>query len=245
MARSTNRSEDVRRLYDRRYAGGQGEVVNQARVELLVRQVLRLAGTVMARPEHGTVLDVGCGLGDCTACFHRLGFSAQGVDLSGVAIEKARQRHPEVDFVVADAAEEFTGQEFDVVWAKGLSLFNTDDAAAFQGHFQRLLGLCRPGGLLVVLSSSDFSGSMPAEHWGSPRHEFFRRIVGECGRKAALVYALHAAGLLKVVGGSRWLIGAASLASRLVARCLHKPAVVILLATPPVPGRGGPGAVRR
>ena len=51
-----------------------------------------------------TALDVGCGTGRWSVRLSRLGCLVTGVDLSTAAIERNRSAHPEIEFIVGDAA---------------------------------------------------------------------------------------------------------------------------------------------
>lgn len=50
----------------------------------------------------GTAIDLGCGTGEKTDELSHLGFSAIGVDISGAAINIARQRYPNTKFLKID-----------------------------------------------------------------------------------------------------------------------------------------------
>ena len=59
------------------------------------------------------VIEVGCGLGDLLAAVKPA--RGVGVDFSPAMIALARQRHPELEFQVADAAEYTCPEKFDYV----------------------------------------------------------------------------------------------------------------------------------
>ncbi|HZU26861.1 MAG TPA: glycosyltransferase [Bryobacteraceae bacterium] len=64
-------------------------------------------------PPDRTVLEIGCGLGDLLASVRpRRGV---GIDLSGEMIDRARQRHPELTFLAADAHTFDLGEKFDYI----------------------------------------------------------------------------------------------------------------------------------
>ena len=61
------------------------------------------------------VLDVGCGLGTLAAAAAARGATVTGVDLAAGMLAEARRRHPQVEFVLADAeALPFADAAFDV-----------------------------------------------------------------------------------------------------------------------------------
>lgn len=53
----------------------------------------------------GRVLDLGCGLGTELAYLTTIGFRGFGLDLSAVALQRARAQHPAVAFVLADVCD--------------------------------------------------------------------------------------------------------------------------------------------
>ena len=59
------------------------------------------------------VLELGCGLGDLLAAVKPA--QGVGVDFSGAMLEQARQRHPELEFCTADAAEGQSEGRFDYI----------------------------------------------------------------------------------------------------------------------------------
>src|SRR5688500_11483464 len=59
------------------------------------------------------VLELGCGLGDLLAAVKPS--RGVGVDLSPAMVEQARQRHPDLEFHVSDAAEFNTEEKFDYI----------------------------------------------------------------------------------------------------------------------------------
>ena len=59
------------------------------------------------------VLEVGCGQGDLLAALHpKFGV---GIDFSGEMLQRAKQRHPELHFLMADAHEIFLKCNFDII----------------------------------------------------------------------------------------------------------------------------------
>ena len=106
---------------------------------------------------HSKVLDVGCGTGEHTIVFTRLGYDVLGVDLSPHAIEQAR----------ANAADKGGDARFEVTDAMNLGdepLYTTIvDSALFHifndtdrpEYVRSLHAVTRPGGLVHVLALSD------------------------------------------------------------------------------------------
>ncbi len=56
-------------------------------------------------PDHGRVLDLGCGPGHYTGALAGIGLEMVGVDLDSVMIDAARERYATADFVVSDLSD--------------------------------------------------------------------------------------------------------------------------------------------
>ena len=48
------------------------------------------------------VLDIGCGLGYGTNLISKAGFEVEGIDKSSVAVEVARSRYPDTNFIIRE-----------------------------------------------------------------------------------------------------------------------------------------------
>lgn len=110
-----------------------------AAIERLVRFVV---------PPDATVLEIGCGTGDLLAATkpaHGL-----GLDLSPGMIEIARRRHPELEFVVADAetldAPELRARTFDYIIMSDVVGSIPDVWSAFRA----LRRVCNPGTRVII-----------------------------------------------------------------------------------------------
>ena len=90
------------------------------------------------------VLEVGCGLGDLLAAVKPA--RGVGVDFSPAMIALARERHPELDFQVADAADYASTEKFDYVLLADL----VNDLPDVQAVFERLHSVAHPRTRLVV-----------------------------------------------------------------------------------------------
>ena len=115
-------------------------------------EVLRRACAVQP---HEHVLDIGCGLGQttCAAAVLARAGSALGVDISGPAIERARelaqaQGVHNVTFECADAqVHRFPQERFDLAMSRFGTMFFGDPVAAFANVGRAL----RPAGRLVMM----------------------------------------------------------------------------------------------
>jgi SAM-dependent methyltransferase len=90
------------------------------------------------------VLELGCGLGDLLAAVKPA--RGVGMDFSPAMIALARERHPELEFQVADAAEAPTGEKFDYILLADL----VNDLPDVQAVFERLQSVAHPRTRLVV-----------------------------------------------------------------------------------------------
>jgi len=116
----------------------------------------------------GRVLDAGCGTGEQALLAAAHGAAAMGVDLSALAIEKARGKAAErgltARFEVADALRlERLGESFDTVIDSGL--FHVFDDAGQASYVTSLAAIIEPGGSYYMMC---FSDSQPGV-WGPRR----------------------------------------------------------------------------
>jgi SAM-dependent methyltransferase len=127
----------------------------------------------------GRVLDAGCGTGEHVLLAAAHGAEATGVDVSGLAIQKARAKAAErglaARFEVADALHlDRLGETFDTVTDSGL--FHVFDDADRARYVTSLAGVTRPGGSYYMMC---FSDSQPGT-WG-PRRVRREEIEGAFG----------------------------------------------------------------
>ena len=128
----------------------------------------------------GRVLDAGCGTGENALYLASLGLDVTGIDWSGVAIERARERAAErrlsPTFEIVDATQiERLGRSFDSVLDCGL--FHTFDDDDRRPYAAGLAAVLAPGGVLHLLCFSEL------EPWGGgPRRvtqQEIRRVFDE------------------------------------------------------------------
>lgn len=95
-----------------------------------------------------SVLDVGCGEGTFTALLAEAGAAPVGVEIAERALERARARHPDLDFRLAPAGGPLPlcDASFDAVWASEV-LAHVGDTANFLSELRRVL---RPRGQLLI-----------------------------------------------------------------------------------------------
>jgi SAM-dependent methyltransferase len=106
----------------------------------------------------GRVLDAGCGTGEHVLLAAAQGADAMGVDLSGLAVEKARAKAAErgltARFEVADALHlELLGERFGTVIDSGL--FHVFDDGDRPRYVTSLAAVVEPGGTYYMMCFSD------------------------------------------------------------------------------------------
>src|ERR1019366_7582130 len=128
---------DRRAFYDRRAAFRTRET------DRYYQQLLRKQYAFWVPPGL-RVLEVGCGLGDLLAAVKPA--RGVGVDFSPAMVALARERHPELEFQVADAADESAAEKFDYILLADL----VNDLPDVQAVFERLQSAAHPRTRLVV-----------------------------------------------------------------------------------------------
>ncbi len=113
------------------------------------RRLEFLQGSVRAGER---ALDLGCGSGEFTAALAEAGVAPVGVDVAQAALERARARHPGLDFrlVPIDGPLPFEDGSFELVWASEV-IEHVADTARWLSEVRRVLV---PGGRLLVTTPS-------------------------------------------------------------------------------------------
>lgn len=131
-------------------------------------QVNAALAEIAADLRPGTALDLGSGEGADVIWLAQHGWQATGVDVSSLAVQRARYAasaqglsEQQAHFIVADIAKWHSLQTFDLVAAAFLqSPIHFDRAAALKAA-QQLVG---PGGYLLVISHGSFPPWDIADH---------------------------------------------------------------------------------
>jgi SAM-dependent methyltransferase len=97
-------------------------------------------------------LDLGCGDGRFTGLIAGAGLAVVGADVARAAVERARTRHPELDFRVVpiDGPLPFEDGSFELVWASEV-IEHIADTAKWLSEVRRVLA---PGGRLLLTTPS-------------------------------------------------------------------------------------------
>jgi 2-polyprenyl-3-methyl-5-hydroxy-6-metoxy-1,4-benzoquinol methylase len=138
--------------YDRIYeVRGKGPWTNDQPPEILVDLVKR--GVI----KPGRALDVGCGEGFYSKYLAEKGFDVTGIDFAELAIEKARNNAPGVDFRVMDAAQDDLtplGQyDFCLEW----SIMHCLPPEQREQYVAKIAERMNPEGLLLSTSFNDMA----------------------------------------------------------------------------------------
>ena len=115
----------------------------------LERRLAFLRGEVRAGDR---ALDLGCGTGEFTAALAQSGAAAIGVEVAEAALERARTRHPELNFrlVPIEGPLPFEDGSFDLVWASEV-IEHVADTGQWLSEVRRVLA---PAGRLLVTTPS-------------------------------------------------------------------------------------------
>ena len=136
-------------------------------------------------PAAGSILDLGCGMGEPIAAYLvARGAHVTGVDSSPSMIELCRNRFPDHDWLVSDMRELDIGRRFDglVAWH---SMFHLPPAAQ-PAMFARFTKHLKPGGALMFTSGHKHGESIgewqgePLYH-GSLDPREYRKLLDENG----------------------------------------------------------------
>ena len=152
--------------------------------------------------ESPQVLDVGCGTGSFSGLFRESGAATYGVDISGVGLEKALVNAPSVRFVQADACRlPFRSGSFDMVFSRGMSLFNVDDLSSVSPVGRELIRVIKDQGLLVFAWSSNLRGTWRKHRgWRDHRLEEITGYLDSLGLRLVEAFFIERRIALRVLG---------------------------------------------
>lgn len=112
--------------------------------------------------EGSSVLDVGCGQGFFCDLFGKHGMKVHGIDISGNGIRTAETLYgrPGITFAVSDIRTARFPEQFDCIFVRSCSLYNTDSFSSKRNVTQELLSHLKPGGIFVFAYNSNFSSKI-------------------------------------------------------------------------------------
>jgi SAM-dependent methyltransferase len=162
-ADAVTREEKEREGYERHYQAANYFNYRPWLYRPYVRALARKAGL-----RHGArILDAGCGQGFFSSLFSELGLEVVGVDLSEAGVRAAQRdfNSPRVSFSVGDCLALPFHEEFDCVFSRSCSLFNTAALEECRTVSDALLRYLRPGGTMIFDYYSRLTGEEKDSHW--------------------------------------------------------------------------------
>lgn len=111
------------------------------------------------------ILDVGCGQGLFSHLFNRCGMRVHGIDASEVGIRMATTLYAQegITFEVADIDTAVFPTQFDCIFVRSCSLYNTDDFAVRDEVTGKLLKHLKEGGVFIFAYYTVFSERVSPE----------------------------------------------------------------------------------
>lgn len=101
-------------------------------------------------PQGAQVLDAGCAAGRDVAILSEYGLQPIGLDLSAALINEAKNRHPNLDFIVGDFTQlEFEDESLDGVWSRA-GVVHVPDEATMRKVLSEFYRVTKPGGALAI-----------------------------------------------------------------------------------------------
>jgi SAM-dependent methyltransferase len=130
--------------------------------EVYVRKLFRKSGL----PKASRLLDVGCGQGHFSFLFSKSVNLVLGIDLNKTGVRDANQLYgcEGLYFAVSDALA-IPGNQFDCVFARSLSLYNTLDVGRIRTVTKELMDRVQSGGLLIFSYNANFKKKKQKATW--------------------------------------------------------------------------------
>jgi SAM-dependent methyltransferase len=139
--------EDLAQRYDRNYLQPNYFDYKEWLYRPYIKALVKKAGL----KKGSSVLDAGCGQGFFTSLFADLGFAAVGVDISAEGIRAAQRKYSSsrACYVVGDIRTPDLARQFDCVFTRSCSLFNSEAFGELQEVTDAFLTHVRPGGIFI------------------------------------------------------------------------------------------------
>jgi len=131
--------------------------------EIYVKNLIKRSGL-----QRGSrVLDAGCGQGHFSYLLHKCGMKVLGIDLSEAGIHSARKSYERegMRFVVGDVFAIPVSTQFDGVFTRSLSLYNTDHIEQIQNITRKLMGHIKQNGCFIFCYNANFNLKKQQETW--------------------------------------------------------------------------------
>jgi SAM-dependent methyltransferase len=109
-----------------------------------------------------SVLDVGCGQGFFSYLFNRHGMKVHGIDMSETGIRTAGSLYGRfgITFAVADIQIAEFPKQFDCIFVRSCSMYNTDSFPLRKDVTENLLRHLKAGGTFIFAYNSNLSSKM-------------------------------------------------------------------------------------
>lgn len=151
-------SETLRTLYNERFKNSNNKWGSE-NINYCIKIAKKVAKWIkLDKNKKYKILDVGCATGYYTKAFSLMGMDAYGLDYSDVAIDKAKQLHPECHFIHMDGFNPNFNEPFDIIFCKGFSGANTHDLEFVAQWVNKYVAVTSTGGYFVLSYQSNFSG---------------------------------------------------------------------------------------
>jgi len=149
--------------YDEKYRGGSYFKYRKWLYEPFARALIKKANL----RQGSRILDVGCGQGFFTGLFAELGLNSVGVDISEEGIHFAEREYGQsgANFEVGDILSLKCEAQYDCVFVRGLSLYNSTEFTRHRSTTNSLLTYLKPGGVLIFNYHSKLHPKKKSESW--------------------------------------------------------------------------------
>lgn len=134
------------------------------------------------------VLDIGCGLGFTSEAFRELGTDVTAIDLSPIAVDRAKAKFGGIDFRCAAFPDGLSEEgTFDLIWAVDLPIVGLFETENIQTTFLNpCMKRLKTDGHLIVGWHTDFSGQL-SHGWMNWSLQTIRQLRKTFRASAALV----------------------------------------------------------
>lgn len=130
------------------------------------------------------ILDIGSGTGFYIEIWQELGVKGiSGLDITTIAIERLRQRFPELNFFRTDISgnvDNLANEKFDLISAMDV-LFHIIDDNLYHDALENIYSLLNPGGYLILSENMLHTGNLRAPHQVSRSIYQVETILQNCG----------------------------------------------------------------